>query len=75
MLSEKKSVIELAASKLLAIHGVRAIWDLHGVAAAAYGMGEPEMAEMMTELADAAERQWSKAHQMDGAVAPVAGRL
>ena len=53
----KPSSLETAASKLLATYGVKAIWDMHLTAAAAHGMGEPELAESLIKLAEAAERQ------------------
>ncbi len=53
----KPSSLETAASKLLATYGVKAIWDMHLAAAAAYDMGEPELAASLTKLAEAAERR------------------
>jgi hypothetical protein len=53
----KQAPLEGAASKLLALYGVKAIWDIHLVAAAASGMGEPELAASLINLAEAAERQ------------------
>jgi hypothetical protein len=42
---------------LLALYGVKAIWDIHLAAAAASGMGEPELAASLINLAEAAEGQ------------------
>jgi hypothetical protein len=53
----KELPLDSAASKLLATYGVKAIWDLHLAAAAAYGMGEPELAASLINIAEAAERQ------------------
>ena len=47
--------LEKAARKLLATYGVKAIWDMHLAAAAAHGMGEPELAASLVHLAEAAE--------------------
>jgi hypothetical protein len=54
----KRSPLDDAASELLSTHGMKAIWDLHLVAAAANGMGEPELAASLVKLADLAEREW-----------------
>jgi hypothetical protein len=42
---------------MLARTGIAAIWDIH-VAAAAYGLGRPEVAGDLMEIAEAAERLW-----------------
>jgi hypothetical protein len=52
------SSVEKAALKLLGTFGMRAIWDLHLAATAAYDMGNPELVANLTELAEAAERCW-----------------
>jgi hypothetical protein len=49
---------EKLAFRLLAQSGVAAIWDIHVAAAAAYGLGNREMAAELTEIAEAAERLW-----------------
>jgi len=43
---------------MLARYGVAFIWEAHVAAAAAYGLGKLEIAEDLTEIADAAEREW-----------------
>jgi hypothetical protein len=48
--------LEKAATKLLATYGVKAIWDIHLAAAAADGIGEPDLASSLVKLAEAAER-------------------
>jgi hypothetical protein len=50
------SPMEKAATQLLATYGVKAIWDIHLAAAAAAGMGEPDLASSLVKLAEAAER-------------------
>ena len=50
-----KHALEDAATKLLAVYGVKAIWDMQLAAAAAHGMGEPELAASLIKLAEAAE--------------------
>jgi hypothetical protein len=47
--------LAMAAKKLLAVYGVRAIWDIHLAAAAAHGMGEPDLAASLIKLVEAAE--------------------
>ena len=49
---------ESLASKMLAVSGVRAIWDIHLAAAAAHGLGKPALAIALVEIAEAAERVW-----------------
>jgi hypothetical protein len=49
---------ERLASRLLAQSGVTAIWDTHIAAAAAYGLGNREIAASLVEIAEAAERLW-----------------
>ena len=55
MSSSPRTLLEQAAAKLLAVYGVKAIWDMHLAAAAAHGMGEPELAASLINLAEAAE--------------------
>jgi hypothetical protein len=43
---------------MLALTGITAIWDTHVAAAAAYGLGRPDIAANLTEIAEAAERLW-----------------
>ena len=43
---------------MLAEHGIRFIWDTHVAAAAAYGLGEPDVARALIEIAEAAENEW-----------------
>jgi hypothetical protein len=56
-MSSHRTSLEKAATKLLATYGVKAIWDVYLAAAAAHGMGEPELAGSLIKLAEAAERQ------------------
>jgi hypothetical protein len=49
---------EKLASRMLAEHGVAFIWDTHVAAAAAYGLGEPDVARDLVEIAEAAENEW-----------------
>ena len=49
---------ESLASRMLAVSGVRAIWDIHEAAAAAHGLGRHDLAEALIEIAAAAERVW-----------------
>ena len=57
MIVERKSPQEIA-SIMLASCGVVFIWDAHVAAAAAYGLGNLSLAEELTEIAEAAERDW-----------------
>jgi hypothetical protein len=43
---------------MLARTGIAAIWDAHVAAAAAHGLGQPDVAAELTEIAEAAERLW-----------------
>ena len=54
------SSAEKAALKLLGTFGLKAIWDAHLAATAAYEMGKPELAGSLIELAEAAERCWMR---------------
>jgi hypothetical protein len=49
------------ASKMLARYGIAFIWEAHVAAAAAYGLGKLGAAEDLTEIAEAAEREWLNA--------------
>ena len=49
---------ERIASRMLARTGIAAIWDAHVAAAAAHGLGQPDIAAELTEIAEAAERLW-----------------
>ena len=49
---------EKLASRMLAQTGIAAIWDAHVAAAAAHGLGKPDMAASLIEIAEAAERLW-----------------
>jgi hypothetical protein len=57
MISEQTPVEELA-SRMLAYRGISTIWDAHVAAAAAHGMGEPDLAASLIKLAEAAEKEW-----------------
>ena len=46
---------------MLARGGIGAIWELHILAANAYGEARLETAEALVVLADAAEREWLRA--------------
>ena len=43
---------------ILAREGVAAIWQLHVAAAAAHQTGDPDAADAILEIADAAEQEW-----------------
>lgn len=49
---------ERLARSMLTQSGVRAIWDAHLAASAAYGLGRFDMADSLIEIAEAAEREW-----------------
>jgi hypothetical protein len=57
MISEQTPVEKLA-SRMLAYRGISTIWDAHVAAAAAHGMGEPDLAASLIKLAEAAEKEW-----------------
>ena len=59
MITERGQAEKLA-SKMLAEHGIAAIWDIHVAAAAAYGLGRTDVATSLIEVAEAAEREWLK---------------
>ena len=50
---------ERLASGMLAKTGIAAIWHTHVAAAAAYGLGKREIADELTQIAEAAERLWA----------------
>ena len=54
MITQREPAQEIA-STMLARHGISFIWDAHIAAAAAFGIGEKELAEDLTEIAEAAE--------------------
>ena len=49
------------ASKMLARYGIAFIWEAHVAAAAAYSLGKLSVARVLTEIAEAAEREWVSA--------------
>jgi hypothetical protein len=49
------------ASKMLARYGIAFIWEAHVAAAAAHGLGKLSVARDLTEIAEAAEREWISA--------------
>ena len=61
---------EALASKMLALTGVRAIWDINLAAAAVYRLGRPDLAETLADIADAAEREWMRRYELE-ARAPI----
>ena len=50
--------IKNIARKVLVREGVAAIWQLHLAAARAYGSGRRAAADLIIEIADAAEHEW-----------------
>lgn len=60
--ASEQTPIEKLASRMLAYRGISAIWDAHLAAAAAYGMGEPDLAASLIKLAEAAEKEWLHRH-------------
>jgi len=62
---------DLAAS-LLAVSGRRAIADLYGAAAAARQLGKPEVAGSLLEIAEAAQREWTRRAELrDASIIPI----
>jgi len=47
---------------MLARHGIVAIWRLQVAAAIAHRTGNPDAAQSILEMADAAEREWLTIH-------------
>lgn len=59
---------ERLASRMLARTGIVAIWDAHVAAAAAHGLGKPDIAAALMEIAEAAERLWlARTHRVEPA--------
>jgi len=52
------------ASRMLARHGISAVWELQVAAAIVYRTGNRTAAECILKMADAAEREWMKAVEM-----------
>src|SRR5689334_14309840 len=50
-----QATAERIASRMLAMSGVQAIWDLHLAASAAHGLGRDDVAESLIMMAEAAE--------------------
>ena len=63
MIRSESVRIEKAATKLLAVYGIKAIWDMHLAAAAAHGLGKLKLAASMIAVAEAAERRWMRRRQ------------
>ena len=57
-MSSDQASLEKAASKLLRVFGVQAIWDTYLAATAAHDMGKSDLAATLIEIAEAAERCW-----------------
>ena len=53
-----QATAEKIASRMLTLSGVAAIWDAYLAAAAAHGLGRPDLAESLIQIAEAAEREW-----------------
>lgn len=49
---------EKLASRMMTQHGIAFIWDAHVAAAAAYSLGDIDVARTLIVLAEAAEREW-----------------
>ena len=54
----RETFAERVAVRVMAREGMTAIWDFHIAAADAYRRGRTEVATMLIEIADAAEREW-----------------
>ena len=52
------------ASRMLARHGISAVWELQVAAAIVYRTGNRTAAECILKMADAAEREWMQAVEM-----------
>jgi hypothetical protein len=52
------------AASMLDSSGIKAIWDAHLAAAAAYGLGKHDLAETLVEIAEAAEREWTRREEL-----------
>ena len=53
-----QATAEKIASQMLALSGMVAIWDAYLAASAAHGLGRPDLAESLIQIAEAAEREW-----------------
>lgn len=60
-MTSQRTITDIAASKLLAQHGVAVIWELHLAATAAYRAGKVAVAASLADIAEAAEREWMRA--------------
>ena len=59
---------ERIAAGMLARTGIAVIWDALVAAAAAHGLGQPDIAADLTEIAEAAERLWvARMHRVEPA--------
>jgi hypothetical protein len=56
------------ASRMLARHGISAVWELQVAAAIVYRTGNRTAAECILKMADAAEREWMKAVEMPASI-------
>lgn len=56
---------ERIAARLLVRFGVPVIWDAHLAAAATYSLGQVDVADEITEIAKAAEREWQRCDAAD----------
>jgi hypothetical protein len=52
------TLAEKYAVRMLASNGIAAIWETHIAAAAAYGLGNMDVATTLIKIAEAAEREW-----------------
>ena len=56
------------ASRMLARHGISAVWELQVAAAIVYRTGNRAAAECILEMADAAEREWMQAVEIPASI-------
>ena len=56
------------ASRMLARHGISAVWELQVAAAIVYRTGNRTAPECILKMADAAEREWMKAVEMPASI-------
>lgn len=54
----RETFAQKLAFRMLAREGIGAIWKLYVTAAGANGRGQSGVAEILIDIADAAERQW-----------------
>ena len=54
----RETFAQKLAFRMLAREGIGAIWKLYVTAAEAHGRGQAGVAEILIDIADAAERQW-----------------